>query len=127
MSELIRKYKPPKLSKGDLEAGVRYVQEIPAQEDKLGNSIDVGDLVIYATGYGSTPKMHVAKIIGKFAKVIPAREYRGNKIEPILVSGITIVVSSHNYLRRVTTQGVNLIKYSEDLCSQEVKGILIPA
>ena len=32
--------------------------------DRIGNSINVGDYVIYSTNYGSTPKTQIGEVLG---------------------------------------------------------------
>jgi hypothetical protein len=106
MSELIKKFRPPTIPKHRIEKGIRYVDS-GVQTDWMGQTLEVGDVVIYGKGIGIYV---IAKVIGVYTKMYP----NGDK-EPRLETTISIATDSTTWTgeKRIGRQGTspdNLIK-----------------
>lgn len=119
MSEMTKKYRPPKISKYDLEQGVRYIEPQP-QTDFVGQDLEVGDIVVYSRTIGRSAGLSVAKVIGMFTRVDSDGEQS---------HGVGIVVQdtswyAQNALRKQTTDSDQLIKLDlekvESRCTKEL-------
>jgi len=117
MSEYIRKFKPPSLSGSDKAAGVQFV-ETPPQRDFLDQELNVGDIVIYATGNGS---YLTGKVIGFYTRLYP-------KGKPMVKTLAAIIY--HYYNNNFTRQSMPpycLIKLSPEQYGDRVKNNLLEA
>ena len=125
MSEYIRKFKPPKISKADLEKGIRYIDPVP-QVDYLGQNVVPGDIVIYTKGYSGTPDLVACKVIGLSTKVTPHAQSPEGSYQS---HGITVIYFEtwSNAIRRVTTYSSQIVKILESQYTEDIKEKLIPA
>lgn len=122
MSEMSRKYRPPKISRWDLEEGVRYIEPEP-QTDFVGQPLEVGDIVVYARSVGRTAGLAIAKVIGMFTRVSPD----GNQSH-----GVGIVLQDNSWyaqrrLRKQTTCSDQLIKLNLESIPDTVTKELLEA
>jgi hypothetical protein len=121
MSEMTKRYKPPKISKWDLEEGARYIDPQP-QTDFVGQNLEVGDIVVYSRTVGRSAGLSIAKIIGMFTRV---------NCDGSQSHGVGLVVQDRwcgqENLRKQSTCSDQLIKLSLEQRTEEITEELLTA
>lgn len=86
------KFNLPKLQRKDIEAGVTFVNS-PEIKDRLGQTLEEGDTVLYASSGDNAGNLFPAKILGIYTRHYPGR------YDP-LVTNIQIAVNRYGMARQ---------------------------
>lgn len=119
MSEMIKKFRPPVISKEKADKGIRYI-ETPEQKDWLGQTLAINDIVIYIRGNPYDP-ISVAKVIGMYTRFDPRFKET--------VTTISLAIQQ-TWQKKVTRFGVpaeKLIKLHPTQYTEMVKDTLLKA
>jgi hypothetical protein len=126
MSEYIKTYKPPTISKYELERGVRYV-ETPTQKDWLGQDIAVGDIVLYTRVKWDSAEISIAKIVGMYTRGnVKDEKIRGETVVSIVVQNVGVNTGKVS-VRKQGTQARKLVKLHPTQYTDKVTKELIEA